>query len=351
VGKAASAMYDAALAARDFDRAIVIVPPGIARPRTRSGLTVRIAPHPIPSSASVEAGELVLDEVGRARRTTLLLSGGASAMLSAPTVPLADKAAVTRALLASHATIADLNTVRRHLSRIKGGHLAVRGAVDALVFSDVGRGGIWDIASGPSVGDPTTARDARAILARHVPAFAKLPLSRSISPSDPRLSASRARVLAGPRSFAAHLAQELERRGLRTIVRPFAGGEVTPLARAILRAAANLPPRTAIVRPAEPVLAVPARAGRGGRSTHLAALVGAHLPPGVAFLAGATDGVDGASGTGGAAVERSDLPDVAHVAAFVRALDTGTLHLLRGTALPGNPTGLNFADVHVLVRA
>ncbi len=349
-GKAAATMYEAALDARDFERAIVVVPPDGPRPAARPGLYVLTAPHPLPARASVEAGEHVLDLVGRARRTTLLLSGGASAMLAAPTVPLHDKIAVTRALLASDATISEINTVRRHLSRIKGGHLARRGAVDALVFSDVGRGGPWDVASGPSIGDPTSTRDARRVLARHAPRFARLPLSRSIPPGDPCLGACQARLLAGPATFAAHVGREMTQRGVLVHVRRFVDGDVEDLAAAMIRAAARLPPRTAIVRPAEPALVVPPGAGSGGRSTHLASLVGPRLPPGVAFLAGATDGVDGASGTGGAVVEGGDLLQGRDVASYVRAFDTGALHVRMGTALPCRPTGLNFADVHVLVR-
>jgi glycerate-2-kinase len=108
-----------------------------------------------------------------------------------------------------------------------------------------------------------------------------------------------------------------------------------------------------VVRAAEPSLAVEAgKRGRGGRSTHLAALVAAELPPGVVFLAAASDGVDGTSDTGGAAVDASLLTRVTRdaLARAVAAFDTGPLLASAGMTLPRRPSGTNLADVHVLAR-
>jgi hydroxypyruvate reductase len=107
------------------------------------------------------------------------------------------------------------------------------------------------------------------------------------------------------------------------------------------------------VRAAEPALEVPPGAGQGGRSTHLAALVALGLPRGITFLAAATDGVDGASRTGGAIVDRS-LVVARGERAIGRALDrydTGRLHVSAATALPLRPSGQNLADVHILACA
>jgi hydroxypyruvate reductase len=103
----------------------------------------------------------------------------------------------------------------------------------------------------------------------------------------------------------------------------------------------------AIVRAAEPSVVVPKRAGRGGRSSHLAALVARELPKDVTFAAIATDGIDGASGTAGAIVTTLAGPDLDRA---IARFDTGTVLRRAGTALISKPTGHNLADLHVLVR-
>jgi hydroxypyruvate reductase len=124
------------------------------------------------------------------------------------------------------------------------------------------------------------------------------------------------------------------------------------MAEEYLRLARGRLPRSAIVRVAEPSLAVPAATGRGGRSTHLATLVGQSLPQGWLFMAAATDGVDGPSGTAGAIVDGTFGRRVGGsvFADSLERFDTGSLHLAMKTALPLHPTGHNLADLHVLLR-
>ena len=154
----------------------------------------------------------------------------------------------------------------------------------------------------------------------------------------------RARIVASPEALARALGREL---GARVLAPSQA--DVEALAAEYVARAKRFAPGAAIVRAAEPSVTLRGRAGRGGRSTHLAALVARDLPPGVTFAAIATDGVDGSSGTGGAIVDarlarRTDLE------AAIDAFDTGPLHVRAGTALPAAPSGHNLADVHVLVR-
>ena len=132
------------------------------------------AGHPIPNAAGLDAAERALKLAAGAGPDDLvlvLLSGGASANWIAPVegLTLADKQAVTRALLRSGANIGEINTVRKHLSRIKGGRLARRAQparVVTLAISDVPGDDPAVIGSGPTVPDPTTLADARAIVAR-----------------------------------------------------------------------------------------------------------------------------------------------------------------------------------------
>ena len=149
-----------------------------------------------------------------------------------------------------------------------------------------------------------------------------------------------------PAHLAQALADALAKQGLRARVLPPSTAPVAELAEAYAALAATLQPGEAVVRVAEPALKVTI-AGRGGRCSHLAAELTTRLSPGVTFLAAASDGVDGKSGTGGAIV---DGPLEGADDALSR-FDTGPLHLQRGTALPEHPTGMNLADVHALVRA
>lgn len=359
MGKAAPAMTRGALDrwAGAIERALVVTTDGTDASSVEGEPAVDIlrAGHPLPDARSARAGARCLELARGCGDATLvaLVSGGASALVCAPApgVRLSDKRAVTRALLASGASIQQINVVRRHLSCVKGGGLARAAAparVITLAASDVVDGRIEDIGSGPSVGDGSTVPRARRLLRRYAPAFEALPLVRT----GPAPNARAPRIVASPEELARALARELRASGVRVRVLAPSQASAGALAREYLALAPKLRPRSAIVRAAEPSVPVPERAGRGGRSTHLATLVGRSLPSGLIFLAAATDGVDGTSGAGGALVDAT-FASRAGLPALDRALlghDTGPLHLALGTALPLEPTGHNLADVHVLLR-
>lgn len=332
---------------------------------TSRAVSVLRAAHPLPDARSVAAGRAALSLAGAHGGTLLVLvSGGASSLVCAPARGLtrANKAAVARAMLRSGADVRQINVVRRHLSAIKGGGL-VRAAhpdrVVTLVASDVIGGSPVDVGSGPSVPDPTTVLDARRLLRRFAPEHAAVSLSATLSPHDPRArSASRACVVAAPEELARRAAVRLRATGLRVRVLPPTVEHVEDVAEEVLGWLARAEPGTAWVRAAEPGVHVPPGAGRGrgGRSTHLAALVARGLASAapsrpVLFAAVATDGVDGTSGTSGAIVEprtAERLGPRALEAALAR-FDTGPLLVRAGAALPPRPTTTNLADLHVLV--
>lgn len=340
---------------------------------------ILVAAHPLPDRRSARAAERCLARArscaDRDRLLLVLVSGGASSLVCAPSdgVSLRDKRAVTRAMIASGASIQEINVVRKHLSRIKGGGLA-RAAFPArvvtLASSDVIGGAVADVGSGPSVADASSVARARRLLARYAPRYAALPLAATGRAPNAAIG----RIVASPEELARAVARELRAprsegraprgegraprgeidsggaRAFRVRVLEPSQGSVDRLAREYVEAARRLRAGTAIVRAAEPSLAVPDGAGRGGRSTHLAALVGLELPRGATFLAAATDGVDGASGTGGAVVDATFVRRAGE-AAVRRALaryDAGAIHLAAKTALPLRPSGHNLADIHVL---
>lgn len=362
IGKAAPAMAAGVLASRaEAIRDVLVVTSDgtdVSNLEADGRVEVLRSGHPLPDRRSVVAANRCLQRARavahQAGLLLVLVSGGASALVCAPAagIRLRDKQDVTRAMLASGASIQEINVVRRHLSRIKGGGLARAAhpaSVVTLVLSDVIGGTVADVGSGPSVGDRSSVARARRLLLRYAARFGELPLVAT----GPAPNVRSARIVASPEELARVVASELRTRGIRARVLAPSQRSVNELASEYVARARRLRPGTAIVRAAEPSLEVPAGAGQGGRSTHLAALVGLDLPRGAMFLAAATDGVDGASRTGGAIVDRSLVVALGE-RAIRRALDrydTGKLHVSAATALPLRPSGQNLADVHILVAS
>src|SRR6201995_658210 len=171
------------------------------------------ASHPVPDEAGSTAARRILDKVSGLTADDLvlvLISGGGSALLALPAdgTSLADKQAINRALLKSGAHIAEMNTVRKHLSAIKGGRLAVAAApapVVALMISDVPGDDLSVIASGPTVPDVSTRADALVVLAKYgiaIPAGVARHLNDEASetpkPGDPRFANVSNRLVATP---------------------------------------------------------------------------------------------------------------------------------------------------------
>jgi len=182
---------------------LVVTRYGYAVPCSR--IEIIEAAHPVPDAASVDAARRILDTVGNLREDDVvlcLISGGGSSLLVAPLegLTLEDKQSINQSLLRSGATISEMNCVRRHLSAIKGGRLAAAchpAKVVTLLISDVPGDRPTDIASGPTVPDPTTCADALAIVKRYgveLPRTATEILEsgrgESVKPGDSRLARS-----------------------------------------------------------------------------------------------------------------------------------------------------------------
>jgi hydroxypyruvate reductase len=359
VGKAAVPMMRGALAASggSWSQALVVSPLGAPSGADLDPRVERIeAPHPDPDRRSVAAARRALEVAHAGDFVVALISGGASSLICLPeTVPLSLYVRVVRALLLGGATVRDVNVVRRHLCSVKGGGLAraAGGPVHSLVVSDVIGGHLHDVGSGPTVADPTTRAQARAVLRRVVPRAAPPPMRESLKPGDPVARRLHARILSRPEDLAAAVADALRARLDRVSVLPPSVGEVDALARDYVERARSLRAGQAFVRSAEPSVHVDvASPGRGGRCSHLALAVARALPPDVVFLAGASDGVDGASGTAGAVVDAS-LRRRASPDALARAaarFDSASVLEAAGMSMPQRPTGHNLADVHVLAR-
>ena len=209
-GKASARMAEAVEAVWGPCEGLVITRYGYARPC--QGVEIVEAAHPVPDRAGQEATArmlALLQGCGAEDFVLGLISGGASALLVSPAegVTLAEKAAVNAALLASGAPIDRMNTLRKHLSRVKGGQLAAAAypaQMLCLMISDVPRDDPAMIGSGPTVGDDSTAAEALAVLAQwqiDVPDSVRAALARPtgvIAPADLRLSRVTNKIYAAP---------------------------------------------------------------------------------------------------------------------------------------------------------
>jgi hydroxypyruvate reductase len=381
-GKAASRMAAAAeqaLGAR-LDEALAVDSAATIRlGRTR----LRLAGHPVPDARGVAAAdevEALARSLGADDLLIVLLSGGASALLPAPVpgVALADKAEITRQLLRAGATIGEINTVRKHLSRLKGGGLAAAAAparVACLVLSDVVGDDLSTIASGPTVPDPTTYAEALAVLARRglaAPAPVRRHLERGARgerPETPKAGEASfrrvwTRIIGSNRLSLEAAAGEARRRGLRPVVLTSRlEGEAREVARvltAILRGCVDdgrpAAPPVCLLAGGETTVTVRGQ-GQGGRNQELAAaaarpLAGFPVPAVVAALA--TDGVDGIGGAAGGVVDDQTLGRAARLGlappeAFLEENDSRAFLGPLGDLIVTGPTGTNVVDLTLLL--
>jgi hydroxypyruvate reductase len=257
-----------------------------------------------------------------------LISGGGSALLTLPAeaIPLADKQAVNRALLASGADIGEMNIVRKHLSAIKGGRLAATAfpaPVVSLVISDVAGDDLSTIASGPTVADPSSFADARAVLARRgitppasVAAFLVAAKEETPKAGDPRLANVR-NVLIASAAGSLEAAAALSRAaGVTPLVLGDAiegearevGKVMAGIARSARAHAVPLAAPVVIISGGETTVTVRGK-GRGGRNTEFLAGLAIALggAPGIWAIAGDTDGIDGSEPNAGAIVAPDTL--------------------------------------------
>ena len=329
----------------EFLEGLVVTRHGHAAPCRR--IEIVEAAHPVPDSAGEDAARRILDlarGLGPRDQLVCLVSGGGSALLALPAagLTLADKQGVTRALLRCGATIGEINTVRKHLSRVKGGRLAAAAApapVVTLAISDVPGDDPAVIASGPTVPDPTSFADARAVLAKYridepraVLAHLAAAAEETPKPGDPVFARTRFELIASPQqALAAAAAAALARNVTPIVLSDRIEGEARDVAS--VHAAIALQVGAGQFRVGGRIVAPPAvllsggettvtlgadgRGGRGGRNSEfLLGLVAALAKdpggaPGIAALACDTDGIDGTQDNAGAIV----YPDTAARAA------------------------------------
>jgi glycerate 2-kinase len=345
-------------------------------------VTIREAGHPVPDAAGVDATKEIersLVEAAAEDLVVCVISGGGSALLTLPEagISLEDLQLTTDALLRSGATINEINTVRKHLDRVKGGGLvglAAPAPVLTLVLSDVVGNPLDAIASGPTVADSTTWADAAAVLDRFelwdvVPSAVKARLidgrqgrlEDTPKPGDPRLESTHTVVVGSNLLACQAAAAEAERQGLRSLVlTTFIEGEAREVGRVmagLLRevdaSGHPLPRPCCLIAGGETTVTVRGR-GAGGRNQELAlsAALALHGVPNVLLASIGTDGNDGPTDAAGAWADGSTLERAASLGLNAsQALadnDSYAFFNRLGNLIKTGPTNTNVNDIVLL---
>ncbi|HEY7083683.1 MAG TPA: DUF4147 domain-containing protein [Hyphomicrobiaceae bacterium] len=348
----------------------------------QSVIEIGSARHPTPDAASQQAAERALALAANATehdRVLVLLSGGASALWAAPAagLSLTDKTELSRGLLKCGADIHEMNTVRRHVSRIKGGRLAKATSAPllTLAISDVPGDDPATIGSGPTVPDATTLADARAILERRRASMQALgltlplgvevaltdPANETPKPGDFAFNSSEYRIIATPAAALAAAGAVARRNGYAVVnLGDALTGEAREVARAharLAREAKSAARRVAIISGGELSVTVRNRWGRGGRNQEYALALALALDglPGVCALAADTDGIDGGTGQvtdpAGAIIDAQTLAAIGGLDAqkFLDENDATSYFEATGGLIVRGPTQTNVNDFRVIL--
>ncbi|MFU1783807.1 glycerate kinase type-2 family protein [Haloarcula japonica] len=340
--------------------------------------TVRssVGDHPLPSDRNVEATTDILDAVDDADEDTLVLfvlTGGASALLSAPAgeLTLDDLQTTTDRLLSGGVPIGEINAVRKHLSDLKGGQIARRAApatVAGLLLSDVVGNDLSTIGSGPSVPDETTYEDALAVFDRydltpppavrkHLEAGRDGEIPETPFPDDPAFDRV-TNLLVGDNATALEAAADVAREAgyeplvLTSRLRGEAREVAKPLvaiAEEATAAGTPVQPPAVLLAGGETTVTVTGDSGQGGPNQEFV-LSGALAHDGDAVIAAVdTDGEDGSSDVAGAVADTSVVDDRERARDALLANDAGSYLSEAGATIETGPTGTNVNDVAVIV--
>lgn len=358
----------------DVDVSGVVVTRGDA-PAKIGRIDVLQAAHPVPDERSEEAGRRIMAAVGGLTRDDLvlaLMSGGGSALMVAPADPMTlnDKQAVNRALLASGATIQEMNVVRKGLSAIKGGRLAAAAQparIVTLVISDVPGDDPAAVASGPTLPDNGRREDVLRILHRYgvsLPETAKHALSRYVAKVSPEVGHADVHLIATPSIALTAAARAARQMGLTPLVLGDAiegeacevGTVLAGIAKSIRSHGTPVRAPAVLLSGGETTVSITnAQAGRGGRNTELLLGLAINLAStsDVWALAGDSDGIDGTEDAAGGIVspdtlERARLAGL-DPAAFLEQHDSYSFFQALGDLVLTGPTLTNVNDIRAVL--
>jgi len=344
---------------------------------------VREAGHPYPDEDGIRATEELMELISPLMDHDLvicLLSGGGSALMSAPAggISVSDLQRTTKLFLDSGMPVHEMNTVRKHISRIKGGRLAERiypATVITLILSDVTGDRVEVIASGPTAADPTSYSDAVEVLERRnlwekTPEPVRKVLEKGVSgqlretpkPGSDIFKKSHHQVVGSNRISLLAAERRAHRMGMSSLLLSSSvSGEsreiacfYAALAREIRNYHRPVKPPACLIAGGETTVTIRGK-GRGGRCQELALAMARGIAdvPGAVFLAAGTDGVDGPTDAAGAFADSGTLERAARLGldaqAYLEANDSNPFFEKLGDLLVTGPTGTNVMDVHILL--
>ena len=365
-GKAASAMAQAVEQAwgPPLD-GLVITRHGFELPL--SHLPQVTAGHPIPDAEGAKAAARMLalaQSMSPDQPVLMLLSGGASSLLAAPApdLDLAGKVALTRTLLAAGAPIQDINCVRRHLSAIKGGRLAAAcpAPILTLAISDVAGDLPGAIGSGPTIADPTTIAEAKAVLVRYGITDPGYPWSETPKPGSQHLERGIYKIIASAALMIETAASRARALGYEPVILGVnIEGEAQKIAAdhaAVARLAFDRGQKCALISGGELTVTLGRHdTGCGGPNQEYALALAVHLKghPGISALAADSDGIDGIGQAAGGFIDPTSLVRAASLgidpAQALAVHDSGgALRALGNLFCPG-PTQTNVNDLRVIL--
>ena len=387
VGKASVPMIEAALGIlRDHVvSGILVAPKNEKVPKLSRQIQVFHSAHPFPDQEGMRASKQVTSSINRMQNDELLLcliSGGASAMLPAPVdgVSLEEKKKITQELIRSRASIHEINTVRRHLSKLKGGRLVERcraGTILSLIISDVSGNVLPDIASGLTAPDPTTFRDAVNVLKKFglwdvAPQSVRLHLGQGLrgqiletpKPGNRIFKKVHNFIIADNRTACEAARRALQRRQTHSTILTSSldmearslGNLLASIARESERFDQPLRGSGALLLGGETTVEVKG-SGKGGRNqqTALSAVERIACLRGVVIAALGTDGVDGNSPAAGAIIDGYSMMRAArlglNVWEFMNRNDSYSFFRKLGDNIVTGRTGTNVGDLYLVVRA
>lgn len=369
--------------ARAFERAWDAPVSGLVVTRYGYGavcerIEVLEAAHPVPDEAGLTGAKRLLETVaglGKDDLVVALVSGGGSALLPSPagTLTLADEIAVNKVLLASGAPIAAMNTVRKHVSVIKGGRLAAAAfpaRVVSLVVSDIPGDQPSLVSSGPTVPDASTRADALAIVEAYrmalpdaVMAHLNSPAADAPSPDDPRFARNEVRVIASAARSLEAAAEAVRRQGVEAVILSDAiEGEArdvgmvhAAIAREVAMRSRPFAKPVVILSGGETTVTLRGQDGRGGRNGEflLSLAIGIDGIHGVSAFAADTDGIDGSEENAGAFADWTSASRLRTKGLDPKAVlngndSWGAFDALGDLFQPG-PTGTNVNDLRAML--
>lgn len=330
----------------------------VAKTKKIGKIIVNKATHPLPNKSGLDGVKKILSIVQKAKKDDLvicLISGGGSALMPLPSqnLTLDDKINLTKRLLSSKANIHEINTVRKHISQIKGGRLALEAlpaTIVSIYISDVIGDDLAFIASGPTVSDKTTILDAIKILKKYKITDKKIIEAIKINESPKKLPKNKVFnfIIGSNNKVLDHLKEQAEKKGYKvSILKEFLKGEAKTTSKKLLKIAK---PKTLTIAGGETVVNLKGK-GQGGRNQEFALSIIPHIKKNEALLTLATDGIDGMTPKPVAGAIITNKFKNVKIEKYLKNNDSYNCLKSLNCLLETGPSGTNVGDIAMVLKS